>query len=212
MQALASEEGAGTLKDMVLFGNRSSFGIEVLVDHALRALPDAPTALSGRCCVWLHGVPVGDLDEWGCVLDTIRRELVDTAASLQHRWHPALAGLTAAQRFGRLDRLVFAAHRTRSLAEGLDAEARRELFAQIDREKEGWGIRSFLIHSSEAFDGWKAFLLVPPPGDLVQVVWCADADERAEVHEALVPTTGFRAVVDAFAVWFETAQARWRSD
>lgn len=196
---------------MVLFGKRSEFGVEVLVDDEMGLSSEWSQLFSGRCCVWFEEVPIGDLDQRGCPLDLFRGELQQAADGLAELWHPRLAGLTGEQRFDLIDRYMFFAHRTRSLAEGLTVEATQELFARLDRERDGLRLPSLFGGLDEAFDAWKTFLVVPPPGYLVQALWVGPDDERAIVHEAAVPCATFRRVVGEFAAWFPTAQAVWRT-
>jgi len=194
---------------MVILGDMHEFAVEVLVEKALHGWPGgAPEQLSGRVRIWAQGHTIGDLDDWGCCLGNVLDELQQGVAELEERWHPELLPMSAEQRFDHLDRVFFAAHRHRSLSDGLDDAGSDRLDAECEVGRRRYApCMYWLLHASEAFDGWKPFLL-RPPGELVQLLWLEAASP--EVHEACIRISTFTRVIAEFARWFAAEDAEWQ--
>ena len=196
---------------MPIFGDIHVFAIEALVETGLLWSPSCPSELSGRLRVWIRGCPLGDLDDWGCWLRPPMEHFVDAVNALDRRWHEVLATLGPEDRFDRLDRWFYAARRGQCLAAGLDDDARAQLDQAIESELAACPIQdpTFLTNSSEAFDGFKAFLL-RPPGACVQVLWLREGSPM--VHSSEFGAAEFENVVRRFAAWVQLEERSWQEE
>jgi len=64
----------------------------------------------------------------------------------------------------------------------------------------------FLLKSSEAFDGWKAFLVRPSEGSLIALVLKSDLPDIVGLHFSV---EAFRQAAGAFARWFDEQERRF---
>jgi len=196
---------------MPIFGDTHQFAIEALVETGLLWSPTCSSQLSGRIRVWLRGQALGDLDNWSCWLVPPMSCIVEVAARLEEHWHALLEPLAPEERFDYLDRRFYVAHRDRCLDAGMDDGERMRLFESIDADDAAHPMcdPSFLVNWSEAFDGWKAFLL-RPPGKSVQVLWRASGAPAVNVAE--FPAQDFAWVVARFASWVENEERAWTEE
>jgi hypothetical protein len=176
----------------MLFGDASRFAVEAALEPGPEYGPIACGNIAGRIRVWLSGTPVGRFDEPLCVLGGPCNHLVEHAAALDSLWHPSLDNLSPEQIFDRLDWIAFGADRIRP---DIDYDAPPHYSPEEERL---FGRFSFLLHSSEAFDGWKSFLINPPNSDLLALVQVGDS---TELLAATVPADAFRSAVADFAHW-----------
>lgn len=184
----------------MLFGDKSEFAVEVIPDSAYQRGSRGSTQVTGRVRVWMTSFSIGNFEEPLCVLGCVSNELAETLVELEEYWHPSFASQTADELYDTLDRLCFAAHRGASLEESLDS-------ILDERKAMGLSNHSFLMNSSEAFDGWKAFL-VKPPGTAVHVLWTL-GDEQNAIRRSVFDAHAFKSAVSAFADWTHTSE--WRA-
>jgi hypothetical protein len=184
----------------MIFGNPRSFAIEAMVEPG----PDHPPVwgrnVAGRLCVWIGGHRIGRLQEPACWLRAPCDHLLAMCDRLQTLWEASFDGLSADEIFDRLDCLCFAAHR----GQPLDENWTRNESAQVAEEARGYDRFVFLLHSSEAFDGWKAFL-IQPTSETLRVLFAQEPQRAVETNDFTVAV--FRDAVAAFASWL-AAQER----
>ncbi|MFK7742743.1 MAG: hypothetical protein AB8H80_20690 [Planctomycetota bacterium] len=104
-------------------------------------------------------------------------------------WHSSFEGLDDDAVFDRLDDLCYRSHRGERIDDGGTVD---------ELDSEDWDRFSFLLHSSEAFDGWKSFLLRPSATELIVLV--SKAPQKVVVPHRF-PVDVFTAAVGAFSAW-----------
>lgn len=194
----------------MIFGDPQHFAVEAIVEPG----PDFPPVwgrnIAGRLCVWIGGHRIGRIDEPSCWLRALCDHLLEMRDRLQTLWEPSFDGLSADEIFDHLDYLNFAAHRGQPLEENWT----RDKWAEVKEEARGYGRFVFLLHSSEAFDGWKAFL-IRPTSETLRVLVAEDPQECVE--SSVFPVAAYQDAVGAFASWLAAQErlllpSEWRSD
>ena len=141
--------------------------------------------------VWCGGHELGDFDDPLCWIGLVVDELRSVLENVEQRCDERLAKLTREERFALLDRIEFDPH-----DEG-------------PPDPEPLAFRaSVLMHTIEAFDGVKAFLVTLRPGEL-EVLWRDQRVAPSEVvHAVTVDVDRARTVVASLVDWFEREEAR----
>lgn len=175
----------------MLFGDSETFRIEAMVEPG----PELPAirgkAVFGRVRVWLSGLPVGNFDEPCCSLGPIAQHLLDHSKNVGKCWDDSLDGLSPSDIFVRLDHLLFAFDlRTDSL---VDPDS-------VPDAPEGLKCSGFLTNASEAFDGWKGFLLSPPGEDLLILI---KPHSHPEILDFWVPSSAYTEATSRFSYWLD---------
>jgi hypothetical protein len=172
--------------DSMIFGTKDVFAVEAILEPG----PEFPVVqgnnLAGRIRVWLCGVSVGRFDEPSCWLAPPCQHLVGFTRRLDQLWDASFDALTSQQIFQRLDSVLFGVQAADSTHEGA---------AEI---VDAWRF-VFLLHSSEAFDGWKTFLVRPSATTLNALVKVHQTSDFAVFQ---FPVKAYVDAVDAFAQWF----------
>jgi len=174
----------------VIFGNPESFAIEAIVEPGPDFGPVQGRNVVGRLRAWIGSAEVGRIQVPACWLGPPCDHLVELCERLQTLWDPSLDGLTPDEQFDRLDHLCFGAHRGRALSDCWSDEE----VAEVRRYMRFL----FLLHSSEAFDGWKAFL-VRPTSDTLQAL--VAKDPQHSVQATVFTVAAYTDAVRAFASW-----------
>ena len=185
----------------MLFGDPSQFAVEAQLEPGPEFGPIQGRNLVGRIRVWIGGRAVGRYDEPACWLGPPLKHLEEMCSQLDGLWDPSFEGLSTDAIYDRLDYLVFLSHRDRRLGCDWSEEER----AKHERESDGFDRFYFLLHSSEAFDGWKAFLLRPTATHLIAVV--SQAPQKVVVSHRF-PVEDFESAVAAFSVWLHSEEQR----
>lgn len=178
----------------MIFGNPQVFAVEAIVEPGPEFGPVQSGNVVGRLCVWIGGTRVGRIHEPACWLGPPRDHLLEMRDSLQTLWEPSFDGLSADEMFDRLDCVCFAAHRGQPLGDGW----LRAKWAEGHGEARGYSRFAFLLHASEAFDGWKAFL-IHPTSDTLLILVAEDPQQSVDAH--VIPVGAYRDAVGAFASW-----------
>lgn len=185
----------------MIFGTPARFAVEALVEPGPEFGPVQGRNVVGRVRVWIGGEPIGRIEEPACWLRPLLNHLLELRDRLHTLWEPSIAGLSADAIFDRLDGLYFGARRGASLR-GSWTEPQGT--AELEEAKGYWRF-VFLLHSSESFDGWKAFLVRPTTDSLLALV-------ARHTDQVVVPTTfpedDFRDAVAGFASWLATQEQR----
>jgi hypothetical protein len=162
----------------VTFGDLKTFAIEAVTEPG----PDYPATvglnLAGRIRVHLGGNAFGDFTEPCCILGCVSGHFADIC-SAQNLWHAALSGLTAVEQFQLLDDLIYGDTAMTPLSKEL-------------------GTCIFLTNQSEAFDGIKAFIVLPPGTNFIILV-----ESSGSVQSFVVPVAYFKQASRDFADWLE---------
>jgi hypothetical protein len=195
---LDGARGFQVLAKNVIFGNKDQFAIEAFVETGPEFGPVQGHSVVGRICVWLNGVRVGRLEEPACWLGPPCSDLVNLTTNLESLWDDSFQGLTPEAIFDRLDRDYFGALRHRLLD---DSDDRVPAHLEV---AEAWRF-TFLINSSEAFDGWKGFLVRPTSAALMGLVLARDSQDVAVSH--FQTDTFCQAVLD-FSRWLRAQERR----
>jgi hypothetical protein len=190
--------------EMMLFGSPEQFAVEAMLEPGPEYGFIQGRNLAGRIRIWAAGQAIGRFDEPACWLGPPCQHLVEMEKALDTLWDASFDGLGLDDIFDRLDYEYFGAHRHRCIEEGWSSE----VMARFDPEPTQVGANRFvfLIHSSEAFDGWKPFLVRPSEGNLVALVLEYDRPDIVALH---FPTEACRQAVRAFARWFDEEERRY---
>ncbi|MGE3172257.1 MAG: DUF998 domain-containing protein [Planctomycetota bacterium] len=173
----------------MIFGDAGEFAVEAVREPGPE-LPDrVGHSAAGRVCVWMQGVAVGDFDEPCCVFGPVASVLQRASQRLGQLWDPSFGGLSPDELFDRLDHAVYRAHRGRRLPP--DEDGNDESLSRF----------AFLTNDSEAFDGWKVFLLQPP--DEAVMVLVAEPEDPAAVRVLRFPAVALVGAARAFAAWVD---------
>jgi hypothetical protein len=183
----------------VIFGNREEFAVEAIVEPGPEFGPVQGRNIVGRLRVWIGGNEVGRIQEPACWLGPPCDDLVEMRDRLQTLWEDSFDGLSADETFDRLDYLCFGARRGQSLREAWTEEQ----WTAVIEEGRGYHRFVFLLNSSEAFDGWKAFLLRPTSHSLQALV---SREPFHVVVATIFPVAIFTDAVTAFASWLSVQE------
>jgi len=177
----------------MIFGDPQLFAIEAVLDKADAAKGSLPnTQVAGRIRVIMSGCTIGNFDEPHCWFGPPSNEMSNLP--FDSLWHPFFDDLDYGDVFDVLNLVTFGADREGCIDEHLCDGMMSELpFTSDDIE-----INSFLMNSSEAFDGWKCFLLRPPGNDLValSIKW-----PSKEIDVSRFPVILFQNTVNEFSRW-----------
>ena len=187
----------------MIFGNPEVFAIEAILEPGPDYECVCSNNIAGRIRVWMCGHSVGRFDEPACWLGPPCHDLAKMARSLDQLWHGSLDDLSPDEIFDRLDYLYFGAHRGRCLTDDEDWDD--EAWNRAASESGDFGRFVFLIHFSEAFDGWKAFLVFPPDADLMALVF---RHGSPDVLSFQFSAESFREAVHDFGCWVEQEERR----
>lgn len=190
-----------TIAGHMMFGDPSQFAIEAELEPGPDYGPVQGKNLAGRIRVWIGNREVGRFDEPACWLGPPLLHLLRMRNIVDQLWDPSLENLSMDALFDRLDYLCFSSHRGKLLTENWG----KVEWEEMERESEGFSQFPFLLNSSEAFDGWKAFLVRPTTTHLIALV---APHPQHEVYSHPFPVADFEAAVDAFSVWLRAEEQR----
>jgi hypothetical protein len=175
------------------FGSTGDFAIEACVEPDLAP----PNAVWGRMQVWCRHIPLGKIERRYCHLGPAYHGFCDLVRGLSEAWDESLATLDDRAAFNFLDGLLY------GYCEGVEIEDGRSL-RQIRADAARYGKFDFLTNWGEPFDGYKAFLMCPPQGD-VRVLCREIPSLRADVSKSAVLSAA-----GSFVTWYEEQEQRLR--
>lgn len=180
----------------MIFGDPQQFAIEALLDGADSTCgPVSGNNIAGRIRVWMSGSDIGDFDEEHCWLGPVYMAMAELR--LEKLWHPSFGDLSCDEIFDRLNLVKFAADR--------QGCGDNETLPDIESQGEQLARFTFLLNSSEAFDGWKSFLVHPPGSELMALVMTHGSPE---VDVFRFSAEAFRSAVNAFGQWIRMEEQR----
>lgn len=182
------------------FGDPAEFAVEALLETDPRFGPVQGRQIVGRLRVWIGGRAIGRIAEPACWLGPPCEHLLAVRSRLSTLWDPSFDGPSPDAIFDRLDLLCFGAHRGRCRRDGWNDATGNA----IEAERRDCERFVFLIHASEAFDGWKGFLVRPSATTLQALV----ADDSHDVVATTFPVTAFTAAVAGFDAWLAAHRRR----
>jgi hypothetical protein len=162
----------------MIFGNSSSFAVEVVVEPGPEYPPSFGRNVAGRMRLIVGGVSVGDISEPSCTPRHLSEHLTELCATSRKLWHSSLSGATPEKQFQMLDEALF-------LGGGKP-------------ELEDCHETIFLTNVSEAFDPVKGFVLSPSPDEIVLLL---RLEEGGPLIHRKIPFAEFSDVTAAFAHW-----------
>ena len=192
------------------FGDHGDFAIEVELENGLLGKEAPKKQILGRMCVWIGGRPFGDFDEGLSILGGAAARLQDCGKNVDRYWRSELEGLAPEAQFDFLNRVHYLAYRNRSLLEGLDDASVERLFDEAEALAANQQNPTFLLHSSEIFDGWKGFLIRLPDSTRVRIAWLTKWEDPTKVLYHDFERETFGAVISAFGAWFSAHDVSWR--
>lgn len=185
----------------MFFGDLQLFAVEAILEPGPEYGPVSGNNIAGRIRIWMSGQAIGDFDNPHCWLGPPYEHLAEKANSLDELWDASFNGLGPETIFDRLNLLLFGANRHDSIG----GERDDETWDSFALEARGFDRYIFLLHSSEAFDDWKAFLVHPPGGELVALVL---SGRSPDVTAYRFPVEVFRQVVRDLGKWIEMEKGR----
>ena len=179
----------------VVFGNRAGFAVEAGIE------PDKHTdrTLWGRMCVWCRGVMLGDLDEPCCGIGFAAEMFAELQSEVGTLWADEFAGLDDTAAWNFLDGLLYGFHGDIEVPDDRTSE-------EIGRDHHIWSRFDFLTNWGEQFDGFKSFLLCPPPGDTIRVLY--RGPDGLVGRGLSVSRAGFVNAAEGFIRWFRGEEQR----
>jgi len=160
---------------IMIFGTPSDFAIEAYHE------PSGPEwGGCGRLCLYIRGVPVGDLRDNHCSLLAVTDCFREFADKIETLWSAHFAGLSDAEVFRLIDRARY----SDEPSSGLGSD-----FAAFD----------FLTNSAEMFDNIKTFIFCEP-GGVVHILYRLPDDSFGS---GTCSVESFRSVVAQYAHWFD---------
>jgi hypothetical protein len=148
-------------------------------------------------CIWCRDIPLGDISDRHCCLAGAYSGFRDLASNIDHLWAAELVGLNDVATWNFFDGLLYGYH---GFVEVPDDRSHDE----VARDAALWGRFDFLTHWGEQFDGYKAFVMHPPGGD-VRILWRGESVPARCVE---VSRAGVVAACNGFTRWFEAQERR----
>lgn len=174
---------------MKLFGNKSTFAIETMIEPQLQP----PSSPWGRMCIWCEGVSIGDINEEHCGLEVIEI-LSSLCTQLDDLWLDEFEGLTDLELWNLLDGLLFGYHGDVEINDERSLE-------QIESDSEKYSKFNFLTNWGEQFDrGGKSFVFHHPKGRIKIL------NRNLPVEKGITLETSTESFLNAIgeaASWFE---------
>ncbi|APV48609.1 hypothetical protein BWI17_02260 [Betaproteobacteria bacterium GR16-43] len=183
------ERTLGTSGSAMLFGNRSTFAVEAMIEEGLKP----PTTAWGRVCVWCEGAPIGDIAEEHCGIDHAFHRLSQLVESLGDLWREEFSGLTDLEILNALDGRLYGYHGNVRIEDDRSLE-------ELRADASTYGKFDFLTGCGEPFDrNGKCFVIQDPSG-LVKIL----GNELPAGHGICVTTTAqdLRSAVIPAVEWF----------
>ena len=166
----------------MIFGDPKEFAIEAYHE------PSGPQwGGSGRLCLHIHGVAVGDIRDNHCSLFDVTERFRQFSSMIETLWAECFSGLSDAEVFRLIDRGIYS-----------DDPPSEVLYGRNGKIL-GFGDFDFLTNSAEMFNGTKTFIFCDSDG-LVHILY-QFRDYTFGSGACSVET--FRAVADTYARWFD---------
>jgi len=124
---------------------------------------------------------------------------------LESLWHPFFNDLDYDEIFDVLDLVEYGADRDGYI----EVHQCEEMISELPFSADDLGGYTFLMNSSEAFDGWKCFLLRPPGRDLVVLT---KKRPSKEIVVSCIPVILFQNTVQEFSRWINQQELLLDSD
>lgn len=180
----------------MFFGESGIFKIESTAEPDPRFSVVPRTGVYGRIRLHFDEFQVGHFDEPCCALGPIAAHLSEKAAPEYAAWDASLENLTPVEIFARLDLLLFAYdHTSASLVDPF----------WVPEAPDGLKRCGFLTNASEAFNGWKGFLLAPPDEDLLAVI---GVHSNQAIRHFRIPRSEYTSAVRHFELWLDETRNR----
>jgi hypothetical protein len=139
---------------MMLFGQKSSFAIEAMIEPHLQA----PSTAWGRMCIWCDEVSIGNINEEHCDLGPSFESLANLAITIDHLWLDEFNGMTDLELWNFLDGKLYGYHGEIEIEDPRTIE-------EMHFDALQFGKFGFLTNWGEQFDrGGKSFLFHHPTG------------------------------------------------
>ena len=185
----------------MIFGDPQLFAAEAILEPGPEYGPVSGNNIAGRIRIWMSGQAIGNFDNPHCWLGPPHQHLAEMVRSCDELWHISFNSLSTEAIFDRLNLLVFAANRDGSVSNECEGE-KSDFFGMEEKTFDRF---MFLLHSSEAFDGWKAFLVHPPGSELLALVFPI---KSPVVTAYRFPVDVFRQAVHDLGEWIEMEEQR----
>lgn len=179
----------GATEKYMIFGDKSDFAIEAMVEPELVA----PSHPWGRLCVWVSGSQIGDFDEPHCGLYPCYESFQGKCEELNDLWVDAFLELSDLDIWNFLDGLLYGYHGNKELEDERTLE-------QMLHDSDIYSKFNFLTNWGEMFDrGGKSFILKLPSG---QIKILNFNYEKEAVNTYLCSELAFRRASRGFTIWY----------
>jgi hypothetical protein len=183
-----------THPSMMLFGDKSTFAIETMIEPDLTP----PSAPWGRMRIWCQGVSLGNIDDQYCGLDHAFAKLAELARDLDTLWRDEFSTMREPALLDYLDECLFGTQGEHDLPYDRSPE-------EVRADWERYGAFSFLTNWGEQFDRCGKPYIVCPPGEEVRIISREFPPEGR--HSVATSKTAFCDSVIAASVWFAQQRA-----
>ncbi len=141
--------------NFMIFGNKKDFAIEVMIE------PDQepPTSIWGRMSIWVNDVEIGNFNERYCNLCSACDDFESTSSYLNSLWSKKFNNKSDLQIINFLDEKLYGYHGDIEIEDNRTSE-------DCCHDWDIYGKFNFLTNWGEMFNGYKAFLLKTPNGEI----------------------------------------------
>lgn len=179
----------------MLFGDRSTFAIEAMVEPHLQA----PSAVWGRLCIWCEDVCIGDFAEEQCGLYDSYLGFRSLLANLHSLWRAEFSGMSDRDLWNLLDEKLYSFHGD------IPIEDDRTL-DELLQDARTYGRFNFLTNWGEQFDrDGKSFIVCTPDQQVRILNLSLPPSKGIVLRVSMFPVS---ASIRAFLKWFEGEASR----
>lgn len=179
----------------MLFGDRSTFAIEAMVESHLQA----PSAVWGRLCIWCEDVCIGNFAEEHCGLYDSYDGFRSLLANLRSLWRAEFANLSDRDLWNLLDEMLYGYHGDVAIEDD-------RTMKQLIQDAHTYGRFNFLTNWGEQFDrDGKSFIVCTPEQQVRILNLSLPPSKGIVLRASMFPVS---AVIRVFLKWFEGEAAR----
>lgn len=179
----------------MLFGDRSTFAIEAMVEPHLQA----PSTMWGRMCIWCDGVCIGNFAEEHCGLYDSYDSFRSLLASLHSLWRVEFADLSDRDLWNLLDEKLYGYHGDVAIEDDRTME-------ELLQDAHTYGPFNFLTNWGEQFDrDGKSFIVCSPDQQIRILNLSLPPSKGISLRASMLPVS---ASIRSFLRWFESEAAR----
>ncbi len=164
----------------MVIGDKQTFAIECYHDPTTKNYK----YIFGRICIFVSGIPLGDIHETTCILDVIKEHLLEINGRLESLNDKKLQQLSDRDLFNFLNKALY-----------IDDDRTLE---EVRDDAEKYFKYDFLTNAVESFDGTKSFMA--SDGANIRLMF---TDTEGYFHSSHFPKDLFLRVTTSFIQWIK---------